>query len=67
MLRLGTKVHGWVLLNNVSLGYELWRRYNGFSINLNSSELRIGVNKNKVVKKSVTVKEQINSQPSNIK
>ncbi len=30
VLRLGTKVHGWVLLNNVSLGYELWRMYNVF-------------------------------------
>ncbi|WP_150467564.1 HlyD family secretion protein [Francisella sp. SYW-9] len=67
VLRLGTKVHGWVLLNDVSLGYELWRRYNGFPINLNSSELHIGVDKNKTVKKPTTIKEQVNSQPSNIK
>ena len=29
-LRHGTKVYGWVLLNNVKLGYEMWRKINGF-------------------------------------
>lgn len=29
-LRHGTKVYGWVLLNKVSLGYELWRKLNNF-------------------------------------
>lgn len=29
-LRFGTKVRGWVLLEEVSVGYELWRRLNGF-------------------------------------
>jgi multidrug efflux pump subunit AcrA (membrane-fusion protein) len=29
-IRQGTRVNGWVLLNNVSLGYELWRQFNGF-------------------------------------
>lgn len=67
VLRLGTKVHGWVLLNNVSLGYELWRRYNGFPINLNSKQLHIGVVKDKPVEKPITVKEQVQNQPSNIK
>lgn len=28
-LRQGSSVTGWVLLSNVSLGYELWRRING--------------------------------------
>ncbi|APC97096.1 HlyD family secretion protein [Francisella frigiditurris] len=41
ILRLGTGVKAWVMLNKVSLGYELWRRYNGFPINLNSPDLRI--------------------------
>lgn len=70
VLRLGTKVHGWVLLKNVSLGFEMWRRYNGFPINLNSSQLHIGVNKNKSVvkpKTALTLGEQIQKQPSNIK
>jgi hypothetical protein len=29
-LRHGTKVYGWILLNQVRLGYELWRQINGF-------------------------------------
>lgn len=29
-LRQGIRAQGWVLLSRVSLGYELWRRFNGF-------------------------------------
>jgi len=29
-LRFGAQAHGWVLMNEVSLGYELWRQMNGF-------------------------------------
>lgn len=29
-LRQGTGVRGWAMLNNVMLGYELWRQFNGF-------------------------------------
>jgi multidrug efflux pump subunit AcrA (membrane-fusion protein) len=29
-LRQGVRAHGWVLLNEVPLGYELWRRFNAF-------------------------------------
>lgn len=29
-LRQGVRTHGWVLLDQVPLGYELWRRMNGF-------------------------------------
>ncbi len=29
-LRQGVRVNGWVLLEQVTLGYELWRRFNGF-------------------------------------
>lgn len=29
-LRQGVRTNGWVLLNQVSLGYELWRQFNGF-------------------------------------
>lgn len=29
-LRQGTRVNGWVFLNRVRLGYELWRNLNGF-------------------------------------
>jgi multidrug efflux pump subunit AcrA (membrane-fusion protein) len=29
-LRQGTRAHAWVLLDRVSLGFELWRQFNGF-------------------------------------
>lgn len=29
-LRMGTGVQGWAMLHNVTLGYELWRQFNGF-------------------------------------
>jgi multidrug efflux pump subunit AcrA (membrane-fusion protein) len=29
-LRQGILANGWILLNRVKLGYELWRRFNGF-------------------------------------
>ena len=29
-LRLGARTKGWILLDEVTLGYELWRRFNGF-------------------------------------
>jgi len=29
-LRQGVRANGWVLLNKVGLGYEMWRRLNGF-------------------------------------
>ncbi len=33
-LRLGTKCAGWMQLNTVSLGYELWRQINSFPISV---------------------------------
>jgi len=29
-LRQGVRANGWVLLNIVPIGYELWRQFNGF-------------------------------------
>ena len=29
-LRQGVRANGWILLNQVRLGYELWRQFNGF-------------------------------------
>jgi len=29
-LRQGVRANGWILLNEVSVGYELWRQFNGF-------------------------------------
>lgn len=33
-LRQGVRAMAWVLLNEVNLGYELWRRFNGFPPNM---------------------------------
>lgn len=30
LLRVGVRVQGWILLETVSLGYEIWRQLNGF-------------------------------------
>lgn len=37
-LRQGTRANGWVLLNRVRLGYELWRQFNGFPAVVASDE-----------------------------
>lgn len=37
-LRLGTKTFGYIQMNEVRLGYELWRQINGFPISINSSQ-----------------------------
>jgi membrane fusion protein, adhesin transport system len=37
LLRPGTKTTGWVMLNVVPLGYELWRQFNGFQPNFPSN------------------------------
>ncbi len=36
-IRQGTRVNAWILLNNVALGYELWRQFNGFPPSLDSA------------------------------
>jgi membrane fusion protein, adhesin transport system len=30
ILRQGIRANGWIFLSRVSLGYELWRRFNDF-------------------------------------
>lgn len=34
ILRQGVQTHGWVLLNEVKLGFELWRKFNKFPVSL---------------------------------
>lgn len=41
-IRQGTRTNGWVLLNRVSLGYELWRQFNGFPPSLETSPDMLG-------------------------
>ncbi|HEX8705759.1 MAG TPA: HlyD family efflux transporter periplasmic adaptor subunit [Myxococcaceae bacterium] len=38
-LRQGVRVNGWVFLNRVKLGYELWRRFNGFPPSVDMPEM----------------------------
>ena len=37
-LRQGVRVNGWVMLRQVSLGYEMWRQLNGFPVILSDEE-----------------------------
>jgi multidrug resistance efflux pump len=37
-LRLGTGAEGWAMLDNVSVGWEIWRQLNGFPLSINPSE-----------------------------
>lgn len=41
-LRQGTRVMAWFLLNQVKLGYELWRMMNGFPIGLSDDPRQLG-------------------------
>jgi multidrug efflux pump subunit AcrA (membrane-fusion protein) len=43
ILRQGVRAHGWVLMDTVSIGYELWRKFNGFPISLQSNKPKSGV------------------------
>jgi multidrug resistance efflux pump len=38
-LRQGTRTNGWILLNQVRLGYEIWRQFNGFPPLLPTKEM----------------------------
>ncbi len=38
-IRQGSGVYGWVMLSNVSVGYEIWRQLNGFPPDLEKGEI----------------------------
>ena len=44
-LRLGSGVHGWVMLNDVPVWYELWRQINGFPATISKDEIEKGAEK----------------------
>lgn len=44
-LRQGVRANGWVLLDEVGLGYELWRRLNGFPPVVSLDEPSLGLGK----------------------
>ncbi|WNG18972.1 HlyD family secretion protein [Cystobacter fuscus] len=37
-LRQGVRANGWILLDEVRLGYEMWRQFNGFPPSVSTSE-----------------------------
>lgn len=39
-LRQGARANGWIMLNEVSLGYELWRQLNGFPAALSDGDAK---------------------------
>ncbi len=41
-IRQGTRVNGWILLNEVGLGYELWRQFNGFPRSMDHAPSSLG-------------------------
>lgn len=41
-LRQGVRANGWVILNQVPLGFEIWRQMNGFPITVSKSEPTAG-------------------------
>lgn len=55
-LRMGTAVQGMIQLNEVSLGYELWRQMNGFPISINSNLAKL-YNAHPDTAREVTVEE----------
>ncbi|MCB0308884.1 MAG: HlyD family efflux transporter periplasmic adaptor subunit [Bdellovibrionales bacterium] len=40
-LRQGTRVNAWIVLDRVRLGFELWRRFNGFPLAINNQKYKI--------------------------
>jgi hypothetical protein len=49
-LRQGVRANGWVMLNKVSLGYELWRQLNGFPPTVAAKEPAAGKDDTKKIK-----------------
>ena len=41
-LRLGTGVEGWAMLDNVTVGWELWRQLNGFPLSIKPGDALSG-------------------------
>jgi multidrug resistance efflux pump len=50
-LRQGVQVNGWVLLNQVTLGYEIWRQINGFPPALSEQDTKVDKGVKKLIPK----------------
>lgn len=61
-LRQGARVYGWILLNTVRLGYEVWRQFNGFPAALDAPPADI----NRIKKKYQESKEKENKKYKDI-
>lgn len=46
-IRMGSGIKGWVMLDNVSVWYELWRQLNGFPPSIYSGEEEINIKESK--------------------
>lgn len=69
MLRPGTQAVGWVMLGKVSLGWELWRQFNGFPPNFRSGD-RLGAKSGKEGygdKESKAPKDKYGPKPDTVK
>jgi hypothetical protein len=42
LLRQGARVNGWILLDQVRLGFELWRQWNGFPPAIREEPVPVG-------------------------
>ena len=58
-LRQGTRNHAWILLNEVTVGFELWRKLNGFPATVDHVNVEINPDfkKNKYSEKNVKDEE----------
>jgi len=60
-LRFGTQALGWVILEQVPVGFELWRRFNGFQLNLKEAPmLNTAVDQSKGYKDATSREEKAN-------
>lgn len=50
ILRQGVRTFGWILLNEVSLGFEVWRNFNGFPPVISQDNLNSKTNKKPKIK-----------------
>jgi biotin carboxyl carrier protein len=55
-LRAGTGARGWVLLRNVSLGFELWRQFNAFPASRDKPQTVTGKDKDRADKEGAEEK-----------
>ena len=58
VLRQGGRIYAWVLLNDVSLGFELWRHFNGFPPIVSQEDFYKKIEKSKTKTKEKQLKSE---------